>query len=152
MSSHHRIGEILLAKGLISEEQLSQALAERGDSYFRLGEVVSAKGWVTEDDVVDCLAEQTHLPVIDLDLTYPDPDAVEMLGLGYCFARLVLPISVRQNRLTCAVADPMDNSFFQALEDSKGVNVDIVLARPTALRAAIHRLMGKSSQQTRKTP
>ncbi len=152
MSSHHRIGEILLAKRLIDEKQLAQALEERGESYFRLGEVLVAKGWVTEDDVVDCLAEQTNLPVVDLELTYPDPDAVEILGLGYCFARLVLPIYKRNSRLVCAVADPLDNSLFQALEDSKGVQVEIVLARPSGLRAAIQRLLEKAGQTNRKSP
>lgn len=141
MSGHQRIGEILLERGLITKGQLEEALSERGDSYFRLGEIVVAKGWVTEDDIVDCLGEQYHLPVIDLARTYPDPDAVEFLGLGYCLARLVLPICQKGPRLTCAVADPIQSALFQAIEDAKGVSVDIVLASPSAIRAAVERLM-----------
>lgn len=144
MPSHQRIGELLLAKGLVSPEQLKQALAERGDSYFRLGEIVVAKGWVTEDDVVDCLAEQYHVPVVDLDRTHPNEDAVELLGLGYCLARLVLPLAQRGNRVVCAVSDPLDNAFFQAMEEAKGVEVDLVLASPSEIRRAIQRLMGKT--------
>jgi hypothetical protein len=145
MSSHQRIGEILIAKGLITEAQLREALQERGESYFRVGEVLAAKGWIREDDIVDALAEQTHLPVVDLDRTYPDPEAVELLGLGYCYARLVLPILQRNGHVICAVADPLDNLLLEAFEEAKGLHVEIVLARPSALRAAIQRLIGKTT-------
>ena len=144
MSSHQRIGELLLAKGLISQEQLQQALSERGDTYFRLGEIVVARGWVTENDVVDCLAEQYHIPVVDLGRTYPKEEAVELLGLGYCLSRLVLPLAKRGNRVLCAVSDPLDNAFFQALEEAQGVEVELVLASPSDIRQAIQRLVGKT--------
>ena len=148
MSSHQRIGEILLAKGLINAAQLKQALDERGESYFRVGEVLVAKGWLKEDDVVDALAEQTHLPVVDLNATYPDPEAVELLGLGYCYARLVLPILQRNGHIVCAVADPLDNLLLEAFEEAKGIHVEIVLAKPSEIRAAIQRLIAKTTTKT----
>ena len=148
MSSHQRIGEILLAKGLISAAQLKQALDERGESYFRVGEVLVAKGWLKEDDVVDALAEQTHLPVVDLTATYPDPEAIELLGLGYCYARLVLPILQRNGHIVCAVADPLDNLLLEAFEEAKGIHVEIVLAKPSEIRAAIQRLIAKTTTKT----
>ncbi|MEX2243207.1 MAG: hypothetical protein WD716_05095 [Fimbriimonadaceae bacterium] len=141
MSAHQRIGELLVAKGLITQDQLKQALADRGDTYFRLGEIVVSKGWVTEDDVLDCLAEQYHIPVVDLTRTHPSHEAVELLGLGYCLARQVLPLSKRGPRIVCAVADPLDNPLFQALEDAHGLEIELVLASPTEIREAIRRLM-----------
>ncbi len=146
MSGHQRIGQILIEKGLITQDQLEAALSERGDSYFRLGEILAAKGWLTEDVLLECLAEQYHVPVVDLERTHPDPATVEVLGLGYCLARLILPICKRGDRLVCAVADPLDSAFFQALEDAKGIRVDIVLATPSAIVTAIERLMGKSKR------
>ena len=147
MSGHQRIGQILLEKGLITQDQLAAALAERGDSYFRLGEILVAKGMLTEEGLLDCLAEQYHLPVVDLERTCPDPEKVEVLGLGYCLARVILPICQRGDRLVCAVADPLETAFFQALEDAKGIKIDVVLSTPNAIAAAIERLMGKSKRK-----
>jgi type IV pilus assembly protein PilB len=144
MSGHQRIGQILVERGLVTEEQLQTALAERGDSYLRLGEILSAKGWVTEEGLLACLAEQYHLPVVDLDRTFPDREAIDILGLGYCLARLVLPICRRGDLLVCAVSDPLDNALFQAIEDTRQTKIDIVLATPSAIREAIERVMGKS--------
>ena len=141
MSAHQRIGELLVAKGLITQDQLQQALADRGDTYVRFGEILVSKGWVTEDDVLDCLAEQYHIPVADLSRSHPNIEAVELLGLGYCLARQVLPLSKRGKRLLCAVADPLDNPLFQALEDAHGYEIELVLASPTEIREAIRRLM-----------
>ena len=104
MSGHQRIGRILVERGLVSEDQLTAALAERGDSYLRLGEILAAKGWVTEEGILVCLAEQYNLPVVDLERTFPDREAVDTLGLGYCLARLVLPICQRGDRLENARA------------------------------------------------
>jgi type IV pilus assembly protein PilB len=146
MSGHQRIGQILLEKGLVTQDQLERALAERGDSYFRLGEILVSKGWLTEEGLLDCLAEQYHLPVVDLERTCPDIDTVEILGLGYCLARVILPICKRGDRLVCAVADPLETAFFQAMEDAKGIKIDVVLSTPDAIIAAIERLMGKSKR------
>lgn len=144
MSGHQRIGQILVERGLVTQHQLDEALEDRGDSYLRLGEILAAKGWVTEEGILTCLAEQYHLPVVDLDQTFPDREAIDLLGLGYCLARLVLPICRRGDLLVCAVSDPLDNALFQAIEDTRQTKVDIVLATPTAIRQAIERVMGKS--------
>jgi type IV pilus assembly protein PilB len=141
MSEHHRIGDILLEMGLVTQEQLDEAMHDRGDSYMRLGEVLVAKGWLSEDGLLDALAEQYHLPVVDLGRTHPDPECVALVGLGYCLARLILPIYRKGDRLVCAVSDPLDNALFQALEDARGLRVEIMLASPSAIRAAIQRLV-----------
>jgi hypothetical protein len=141
MSGHQRIGQILIEKGLITAAQLEEALADRGDSYLRLGEILAAKGWLDEDALLDCLAEQYHVPVVDLARTRPDPDCIEVMGLGYCLSRLILPLFRKGDRLVCAVSDPLENALFQAIEDAKGLHIDIVLATPTEIKAAIERCL-----------
>ena len=145
MSGHQRIGQILIEHGLITQAQLDEALAERGESYLRLGEILAAKGLLTEQGLLDCLAEQYHIPVVDLSKSHPDPECTEVLGLGYCLSRQVLPLYRKGDRMVCAVSDPLDNALFQALEDTKGLHIDIVLSTPTEIRLAIERLLGKTA-------
>jgi hypothetical protein len=64
------LGQILVEMGLISEDQLDEALAAQGETGELLGEVLIARGWVTRVAIHDALAVQRSL------LVEPEP------GLG----------------------------------------------------------------------
>ena len=61
-----RLGEILLRDGLLSREQLAQALAEQKASKHRLGYVLVKLGFVPELEITKILARQYRMPAVDL--------------------------------------------------------------------------------------
>ena len=58
-------GDILLSKGLISEEELAKALTVQKRSAFKLGQLLVKKGTINEDDVLRVLSEQYSIPLKD---------------------------------------------------------------------------------------
>lgn len=139
MVGHTRIGQILVEKGLISQDQLNIALDERGDSYVRFGEALVAKGWVSEKDVLVCLAQQYGMPVADTEMLHCDVDALSLFSEQFATTRAVLPIRIKADRLQCVVADPLDYSLRDALEAAHGLELDMLLATPSRIKSAIER-------------
>ena len=61
-----RLGDMLLAAGVISDEQLQAALVKQKESRERLGTVLIDEGFITEDQLVGALKQQLGIDLIDL--------------------------------------------------------------------------------------
>lgn len=142
MIQYKRIGEMLLESGLITAEQLELALKTKLESNLRFGEVLTALGFVTEDQVTECLANQYGYPVADLAFVTPEPEAVAMIPSITALSGLVLPVRVTDDRFYCIIADPLDVPTTDALLRIAGRPVDICLANPTDLFDVIVKAYG----------
>ena len=102
-----QLDELLLSRGLITQEQLDEAryqAAERGRS---VGRTVIELGFVTEGSLVSILAEQLGLEYIDLNEAQIDPLAVAMVPEGTARRHSCIPVRFDDmNRLVVAMADP----------------------------------------------
>src|SRR5688500_8827047 len=101
-----QLEELLLARGLITEEQLAEAryqAAERGRS---VGRVVIELGFVQEGSLVSILAEQLGMEFIDLTEATIDASAVVMVPEGTARRHSCIPVRFDGDRLVVAMADP----------------------------------------------
>jgi hypothetical protein len=64
--SRVRLGTMLVRAGLLTAEQLEEALAEKAETGKRLGEIVVDRGWVPSADLARALAEQHHVEFVDV--------------------------------------------------------------------------------------
>ena len=77
-----RLGEVLVAAGVVTEDQLGDALAAQSMAprKTRLGQQLLAMDVCSETDIADALSEQLNLPSVDLDHHPPPrPDVVELV-------------------------------------------------------------------------
>jgi type IV pilus assembly protein PilB len=119
-----RIGEVLVAQGLISADQLGQLLQQQqqavapGQPRKRLGRLVIESGLATEREVASALAEALSLPLVDLGRTMAQPEAVRLLPRAVADRAGVLVLTTERNgaRVTIATADPTN---IVALDDVK---------------------------------
>ena len=142
MATYQRIGDWMLAQGLVSTEQLAEALELQQRTRKRLGDVLVAKGWVTEDDVARCLAEQFDLTVADVRSLRPSPEALRLVPVVFALSHLFLPVSLTEQEFFGVTADPLDIGGTDALAQAIGKPVRLAIAPPTALRRAIERFYG----------
>jgi len=102
-----QLDELLLARGLITDEQLAEAryqAAERGRS---VGRVVIELGFVTEASLVAILSEQLGLEFLDLTEAQIDASAVAMVPEATARRHSCIPVGFDdENRLVVAMADP----------------------------------------------
>lgn len=63
---HKRLGDILIAQRMLTEDQVKGALSEQNESKHRLGEIFIEKGWLSEQDVLRALSAQLSIPSVKL--------------------------------------------------------------------------------------
>jgi Type II secretion system (T2SS), protein E, N-terminal domain len=84
-----RIGELLVAQGTISEDQLRAGLLEQKRTGRRLGEVLVELGVLGERDFLKTLAGQLEIPLVDLRTVTPEPEALARIPESTSIATLI---------------------------------------------------------------
>lgn len=141
-----KLGELLLKENLISPEQLQKALEEQKVSGGRLGHNLTKLGFIAEKELTGFLSKQYGVPDIDLSETEIDPEIVELVPEDVAQKHQLIPISRMGATLVVAMIDP-SNVF--AIDDVKfltGYNIDVVVASEQAIKEAITKYYGSSSQ------
>ena len=130
-----QLGSLLLEKGLVTVEQLDDALAERSRSGGLLGETLVRLGFVFEDELARVLAEQFGVPFVNLDTIPVDGQAARVLPrqLGESLPALPLRFSP-EGGLIIAVADPTDEKLIPALQSAIRCPIVLAIATPTSIR------------------
>ena len=88
------LGEMLIQKGIISEDQLRIALTEQKKSPVPLGKLLVQLGFLTEATVRDILSESLGQVSIDLSNTIVDPAALSLIPKETARRYHVLPVAV----------------------------------------------------------
>lgn len=121
-----KIGDLLLAKGLIDQSQLAEALHLQARWGTRLGDILLAKGWVRPLDLYHTLAEHLARPYVDLFELPPDSALLSNEDLGRYTELLVLPWRREEERIVVALADP-STAAFAFIAERFGANADYVV-------------------------
>jgi type IV pilus assembly protein PilB len=132
------LGEVLVARGLVTHGQVATALKQQAGSGKRLGEVLVDMGALDERGLVDALADFFGMPVTDLRRDTPDPEALALVPEAISRENLAIPIRVDDDGLHVAVAQPSDDLRF-LLAGTSGKSVRLSLAPMTDIRWAIDR-------------
>jgi type IV pilus assembly protein PilB len=142
-----RLGEILLREGLVTREQLAQALAEQKSSKHRLGYVLVKLGLVQELEITKVLARQYRMPAVDLTRFEVDPKIIKLVPAEMATRSIVLPLKREGRTLTVAMADPTDHGLLEDLKFITRFDLFPVIAGEYTLRNLIEKHYESSDQQ-----
>ena len=112
--AYPRLGDLLVSSGVISQEQLGQALARQKETKKRLGEALIDDGIITEQQLIDTLRLQLGIEFVDLSTVEPDPQLVDVLPRNIAKKYGVTPVRLHGNTLYLAMSDPLN---FMAQEE-----------------------------------
>src|ERR671937_1567705 len=132
-----QLGELLLRKGLVTNEELDTALEQR-EAGELLGEALVRLRICFEDDIARVLAAQANVEFVDIGVTSVDRRAVELLAWTEAERMRAIPLRLHpDDSVSVAVADPTDESLLPSLKLALGGrSVRLVVTTPSALRAA----------------
>lgn len=142
-----RLGEILVAGGVISPAQLEEALASQKTLGLRLGEVLIKQGIVLEEDILRILQSQLGLPAIDLNRLVVPEQVLRLLPENVVRKYTVLPIEMNNAQLLVAMSDPTDYFALDDLRLASGLMVKPCLAKKGDILLAIDRFYGRSGAE-----
>ncbi|MGY3724842.1 GspE/PulE family protein [Granulicatella balaenopterae] len=113
-----RLGDMLVAEGLITEEQVQQALKiqKQAPTHTRLGEVLINNKFISESQLVDTLSRQLGIDYIDLSEYDIDAEMVQYIPKQLARKYSIVPVKVAKNMLFLAMQDPLN---FEAVEEAR---------------------------------
>ncbi|MBX3438445.1 MAG: Flp pilus assembly complex ATPase component TadA [Planctomycetaceae bacterium] len=138
--AQRKLGQILVDLGYLSEDQLWDVLEEQKQSPGEvIGQVAKAMGLVTEDQITEALAEQWGMPVVNLEETNISPKVLELVPQTMADIYKIMPISLKDNVLTVAMADPQNVAALDDLRNFLGYDVRGAVSSLTDVEQAIAR-------------
>jgi len=133
------IGDIFVSSGLVSPEQLGQALDKQRQlkSQEQIGDLLVSMGLITERDRVRCLGEQWGVPYQDLTDIRVDEEVVSTVTQELARRFKVMPIERAAKRLTLAMKNPLDIFAIDEIRLITGLEVEPVIATEEDIILAI---------------
>ncbi|MGM0517653.1 MAG: GspE/PulE family protein, partial [Pseudomonadota bacterium] len=147
-----RIGDLLVEQGVITQEQLKEALAEQKQSGQRLGRTLVDLGFTTEHRVLEVLAQQLDIPLIDLRHYHYDPDVVTRLPERVARRFRAILLDDNEHALV-GMADPTDLFAQDQISDALGKRIRAAVVREADLLEVfdhVYRRTGKISSLAEK--
>ena len=142
-----RIGDILMAEGVITQEQLDQALESQKIKKRRLGEILVSDGYITDDIMADALCHQMGYDRANLqDSRIPD-DLISMFDVELLKKYTAIPYCYDDrnvNIIRVAMADPMDMLAIDDLSMVTNRMIDPMVATPGEIMVAIDKYYGNA--------
>jgi type IV pilus assembly protein PilB len=134
-----QVGRVLIDRGLITEAQIQQALAEQKKSghHKLLGETIIELGFCTEDQVVEALAEAYGMPYVKLNPKLSDPRVLSALPREFIEKQCVLPLFKVDDVLTVAVHEPANVFLIEEIGEIAKCAVQFVAATARDIHASL---------------
>ena len=137
-----RLGEMLVAEGLLSDEQLNDALSEKTGTGLKLGQFLVRSNICRERDIVSMLSRQLRLDQYDPALYPLDLSLTEILPADTARRSGVIPVSRNGNVLRVATTDPLDIDTLDALEVLTNLEIEPLVCTEADFLQAYSSLYG----------
>ncbi|WP_437186333.1 GspE/PulE family protein [Planctomicrobium sp. SH668] len=138
--AQRKLGQILVDLGYLTEDQLWDVLEEQKQSPGEvIGQVAKRMGLVTEPQITEALADQFGMPVVNLDETTILPKVLELVPETMASVYKIMPVSLKDNVLMVAMADPQNLGALDDLRNFLGYEVKGSVSSLAEVEAAISR-------------
>lgn len=141
-----RLGEVLIAEGVITKDQLNIALTEQRKVNEPLGKLLVSLGFATEAIMRSALGEALEQDSVDLSNFVPDADAIKLISSDTARKHKVFPLNyaARRSTLTIAMSDTFNLFTLDRIRIQIGHKIEIlpVLAGEAEISSAIDKFYG----------
>lgn len=135
--------DILLSKGLVTQEQIEKAKEEMKKTGLTIEKTLERLGYITEDDIVNTVAESMKVLYIDLKDYLIDPEVIKLIPEDLARKHKIVPLFKIEDTLTIAMANPRDIMAIDEVRlKSKIPAIEPVLSTEKAIQNAIEQYYG----------
>jgi type IV pilus assembly protein PilB len=134
-----QLGELLIERGIITQNQLSEALAVQKEKGGLIGEVLVALGFVKEEDIAQTLTAQYGFPYLPLTNYEIDTEIVNVVPGRVARQYMLIPIDKIGNNLTLAMSNPLNAQAIEDVELLTCCNVQTFVSTSSDIKTAIEK-------------
>ena len=140
------LGKILLAKGLLTESPLEQALEEQKYTGSLLGRILIKLGFISEERVLKALGIQSGMEFVSLKNIKIPKAVIQKVPPSIAKIYKILPVRFENSILTIAICDPLNVNIPDDLRFMLGTSLKCVTANEDDILAAISEYYGQSGE------
>jgi MSHA biogenesis protein MshE len=141
-----RIGDLLIANKVISEEQLKSALADQKKSGRKLGRVLVENGFISEDQLLTFLSQQLNIPYIDLRRYHYKPEVVRLIPETHARRFRAIALEDSRENLLVGMADPTDIFAYDELSRVLRRSLRFAVVKESELLKTIDRVYRRTEE------
>ena len=135
-----KLGEILVKKGLITEEQLGASLTIQQQTKEFVGKILVRRGYIKEKDLLWALSDQFNIPVVSLQHQYVDMSLLKEFSTSLIVDHKCFPIKKDGRSVTMAITNPLDVWALKKAEDeTRGLKLKLALVSEDDIKEVIKR-------------
>ncbi|MBR0409670.1 MAG: Flp pilus assembly complex ATPase component TadA [Eubacterium sp.] len=138
----HRLGDILIAAGMLTQEELEEGLKMQKGSGKRLGTVLQEQGFITESDLIEALQMQLGIEFIDLSKINIPTELAQVVPKNIAKQHQVVPVRIFRDELYLAMSDPLNFYAIEEVRQAVRRKVVPMVATSNAVERAIQILYG----------
>ncbi len=135
-----RLGDVLREQGLLSQEQLDNALEHQKIIRKKLGETVVALNYATKEQIVEALAEKFSLPILNfpknIDIELPQ-ELKTIIPKKMAKEKIIFPLEKSDSTLVLVMADPMDYNTIDDIAFKTKLKISTMISYESAILDAI---------------
>jgi len=137
------LGELLVESGIVTKDQLWEALERQKSIGGRVGNILVGLGYISESKLKEFLARQLDIPVLDLSTTEIDMDTVKLIPAETAHKLKVIPVGLESDlgrtALTIATCDPTNLEIADIVSFITGLPIQIAFALESDIEMALER-------------
>lgn len=134
-----RIKEILIRDKLISQDDLQYALDEQKKTGEELNKILVRLKLIDEDTLTHLLSQDLGYPPISISRLKIDPESIKIIPKEIAVKYQIMPISVMGDRLTLAMADPLNIFAIDNIKTLTGYTINPIISKPKDIETTIEK-------------
>ncbi len=144
------IGELLIEDGVLTRENLQEALEFQKRNGGLIGQILISQGYITEENLISALARQLDIPYLPLQSYAINPESVALVDAEFCRKNVALPFDMDEKRIYLAMADPLNTNAVKHVEDIAHRRIHVFLSTSTEIISAIELVQTMSKNKEMK--
>ncbi len=140
-----RLGDLLVAENIITEEQLMEALGKQKETRRKLGATLIQLGHISEQQLLQFLSQQLEIPFLDISHRRIDPKVVQMLPEVQARRHRVLVIDDLEDKVLIGMSDPADLAALDAVANFIPKELELAVVSEQQLLEAFDQLYRRTA-------
>jgi type IV pilus assembly protein PilB len=133
------LGEVIYRMGFVAKEPLTDAIKTAQTTGRKLGDLLMEKALINEEQLTEAIAKQHDMPYQDLEKAQISSDTMKLVPKELMQKHNIIPLGENNGRLNLLVAEPMDLDTLDLLRFRLNKELDCTLGTPSKIRAFINR-------------
>mgnify|MGYP006301091047 CR=1 FL=1 len=140
------IGQELVRRSLITQDDLDMALIEHERKGEKLGKILVAGGFISEDDLLTVLSDQLSLPIYRIHETEIDNNILERIPKRIARKYKVIPVAEDNTSLTICMSEPLEQKIINEIQENVDKKISVVMDSDKHLVQAVRKYYGLTEE------